>query len=241
MNQDPTEAATASTRAIAFMDSQMANVCPGDITLKDEGTRLQWAVRLRPFLMARFAVTQGQYSAVFGTPQAAREERKKPVVDLSWIDAVRFCNLLSIQAGLAACYEWDSDGEVSCAWDRDGYRLPSEAEWEYACRAGSNGVRYGELDRIAWYSGNSGDMVHEVGTRDPNAWGLHDMIGNVWEWCWDVYDRDVYGPYRVFRGGGWSDSARGCRASCRRKSHPTFHIDDLGFRLARSLRPRSTA
>jgi formylglycine-generating enzyme required for sulfatase activity len=130
----------------------------------------------------------------------------------------------------------DPDGQdVVCAWGADGYRLPSEAEWEYACRAGTAGVRYGELDEIAWYRGTSGGEVHDVATKAPNALGLYDMIGNVWEWCWDVYDPSVYGPYRVFRGGGWCDQPRGCRASCRRKSHPTYRMDDLGFRLARSL------
>jgi formylglycine-generating enzyme required for sulfatase activity len=123
---------------------------------------------------------------------------------------------------------------VVCDWDAGGFRLPSEAEWEYACRSGDSGVRYGALEEIAWYRGNSGGTVHDVATRQPNAWGLHDMIGNVWEWCWDLYDPGVYGPYRVFRGGG-SDRPRSCLASCRRKSHPTSYIDDLGFRLARSL------
>lgn len=71
-------------------------------------------------------------------------------------------------------------------------------------------------------------------TKEPNAWGLYDMIGNVWEWCWDLYDEKVYGSYRVFRGGGWFDPERGCLSTNRRRGHPTFHIDDLGFRLAKT-------
>jgi len=74
-----------------------------------------------------------------------------------------------------------------------------------------------------------------VGTKRPNAWGLYDMLGNVWEWCWDFLDEEVYRSYRVFRGGGWADERWSCRASCRRGSHPTFRIDDVGFRLARPL------
>lgn len=90
---------------------------------------------------------------------------------------------------------------------------------------------------IAWHRDNAGDATHEVGGREPNAWGFHDMIGNVWEWCWDVYDREVYDSYRVLRGGAWSDEHWSCRASVRRRSHPTFAIDDVGFRVARSVRP----
>jgi formylglycine-generating enzyme required for sulfatase activity len=124
---------------------------------------------------------------------------------------------------------------VNCNLGADGYRLPTEAEWQYACKAGTTGYRYGELDEIAWYEENSEGGVHEVGKKGPNAWGLHDMLGNVWEWCWDLYDEEVYGSYRVFRGGSWAEEDRGCGATCRRRSHPTFGIDDLGFRLARSL------
>lgn len=119
--------------------------------------------------------------------------------------------------------------------DSIGYRLPSEAEWEYACRAGTDGPRYGDIDSIAWYRENSGGYIHPVGQKQPNAWGLYDMLGNVWEWCSDQYDPVVYGSYRIFRGGGWADAERGCLATNRRRSHPTFQIDDLGFRLAQSL------
>lgn len=111
-----------------------------------------------------------------------------------------------------------------CDGEADGYRLPSEAEWEFTCRAGRVEARYGDLDAIAWYRGNSQGELHNVALRAPNAWGFHDMIGNVWEWCWDVYDPRVYGPYRVFRGGGFFDEPRGCRVSCRRKSRPTLAI-----------------
>lgn len=116
-----------------------------------------------------------------------------------------------------------------------GYRLPTEAEWEYACRAGSTTPRYGELDEIAWYLDNSGDRLHDMGGKLPNEWGLHDMLGNVWEWCFDRYSPEVYGDYRALRGGGWSEPEWSCRAGVRRRSHPTFAIEDVGFRLARSV------
>ncbi|WP_051407261.1 SUMF1/EgtB/PvdO family nonheme iron enzyme [Nocardia sp. CNY236] len=215
----------------------LIDIPAGEIVLRDEGTRTHWKVELAGFGLAPHPVTRELYAAVMGAPLAASVARRQPVTEVSWIDAIRFCNRLSLSAGLEPCYsridEPDAH-EVSCDWEADGYRLPSEAEWEYACRAGSVHTRYGELDEIAWHRGNSGDTVHDVATRTPNGWGLHDMIGNVWEWCWDVYDPQVYGPYRVFRGAGAFDPPRACRASCRRKSHPTFRIDDLGFRLARS-------
>ncbi|MCC3655614.1 formylglycine-generating enzyme family protein [Streptomyces sp. S07_1.15] len=215
----------------------MVALPPGEIVLRDEGTRTNWRAEVGAFLLAPVPVTRELYGAVTGGTPSSPAGPRTPVTEVSWKDAVRFCNLLSRADGLTPCYTTgdDPDGrDVVCDAEADGYRLPSEAEWEYACRAGTSGIRYGELDEIAWHRGNSGEAVHEVATRAPNAWGLHDMIGNVWEWCRDLYDPRVYGPYRVFRGGGAHDPPRACRASCRRKSHPTLRIDDLGFRLARS-------
>jgi formylglycine-generating enzyme required for sulfatase activity len=216
--------------------AQMLEIPAAQILLRDEGTKTSWSVEVQAFLLAQHPVTQALYCAVRGEPPAAPGGPRMPVTEVSWIDAITFCNRLSRAAGLEPCYTLGDDPEardVVCDWQASGYRLPCEAEWEHACRAGSSEPRYGDLDAIAWYYGTSGGELHEVGTKQPNAWGLHDMIGNVWEWCWDVYDPKVYGPYRVFRGGGWYDQPRGCRASCRRRSHPTFKIDDLGFRLAR--------
>ncbi|MEW9531558.1 formylglycine-generating enzyme family protein [Microbispora sp. NPDC049125] len=216
----------------------MAVIPAGTIVLRDEGTKTNWEVDVQAFRLAPHPVTRELYRAVLGDVPAGPAGPLTPVTDVSWLEAVRFCDALSRATGLRPCYSMgdDPDGlDVTCDWRAGGYRLPSEAEWEHACRAGTSGVRYGELDEIAWHRGNSGGDVHDVAGKAPNAWGLHDMIGNVWEWCWDVYDPGVYGPYRVFRGGSAYDQPRGCRASCRRKSHPTFRIDDLGFRLARSL------
>ncbi|GAA1872403.1 formylglycine-generating enzyme family protein [Asanoa iriomotensis] len=205
----------------------------GVVTLADRRTQRRWSVSVAAFRLASVPVTQASYGAVTGAwPSAARGDRL-PVESVSWFDAVRYCNALSLVEGLAPAYAVEGE---HVEWDvtADGYRLPTEAEWEYACRAGTTGPRYGPLDEIAWYRGNSGERIHEVGSLRPNAWGLHDMLGNVWDWCWDVYDAEVYGSYRVLRGGGWFDEQWSCRASVRRRSHPTFQVDDVGFRLARN-------
>jgi len=204
------------------------------VTLTDRRTQRQWSVGLRPYRLGAFPVTQAQYAGVTGERPNAVAGDRLPVEGVSWWDAVRFCNLLSECDGFVPAYRvhGDDDG-VDWNTAADGYRLPTEAEWEYACRAGTSGPRYGPLDDIAWYRGNSREQVHAVGGKRPNAWGLHDMLGNVWDWCWDIYDAEVYGSYRVLRGGGWFDEHWSCRASVRRRSHPGLKLDDVGFRIAR--------
>ncbi|QIP88357.1 formylglycine-generating enzyme family protein [Streptomyces sp. Tu 2975] len=231
----------------------MTPVPGGVVELRDDRRGARWRTELDPFLLGTYPVTTSLHRAVTGDPALRPEPTADPVAlpvvalpvasgaapvtNISWLDAIELCNQASVRAGLGRAYSRDaSSGEV--AWDRtsDGYRLPTEAEWQYACKAGTSGYRYGEIDDIAWYADNSDGRPHDVGGKKPNPWGLHDMLGNVWEWCWDLYDEEVYGSYRIFRGGGWAESERGCGASVRRRSHPTFAIDDLGLRLARTVR-----
>lgn len=205
----------------------------GSIRLRDDRKGTNWAVELAPFRILATPVTQAHYSNAMGENPSLVTGADLPVETVSWLDAVQFCNQLSMEEGYEPFYVIDRDAfTASHNSNARGYRLPSEAEWEFACRAGSHTPRYGDLDDIAWYAENSGGSAQPVGTKRPNGFGLFDLLGNVWEWCDDLYDAEVYGPYRVFRGGGWSDAARGVLATNRRRSHPTFAIDDLGFRVA---------
>ncbi|WP_019358877.1 formylglycine-generating enzyme family protein [Streptomyces sp. AA1529] len=225
---------------------ELVAIPPGRVTLSDRRTRRSWSVDLAPYRLAAHPVTQELYARITGERPSTAHGDRLPVEGVNWWDAVRFCNALSRREGRtpayrlraapngAAGHRGDED-DSGVEWDRDadGYRLPTEAEWEHACRAGTSGPRYGPLDEIAWYRGTSQERLHEVGGRLPNAWGLYDMLGNVWDWCWDLYDPEVYGGYRVLRGGGWFDEHWSCRAAVRRRSHPAFRVDDVGFRVAR--------
>lgn len=197
----------------------MVDIPAGTIALRDDRVGTRWQVELSAFRLGRFPVT--------GVGHV-------PLTDVSWYDAIALCNKLSARDGLTPAYVID-DLEVTWVPGCDGYRLPTEAEWQYACTAGAPAYRYGPLDDIAWYADNSSGHVQPVGQLAPNAWGLHDMLGNVWEWCWDLYDPATYGPYRIFRGGGFADPDRSIGSTVRRRSHPTLTIEDLGLRLAQSL------
>src|SRR6476469_3496513 len=228
--------AQSSSPYLSSIENYLVALPGGIIQLRDDRTKQQWTVDIPAFLIAKFAVTQEFYFEVTNENPSTFRGNKRPVETVSWHDAVRFCNLLSEKTGLQPCYLFNADTEeVTFDSQAEGFRLPTEAEWEYACKAGTTGIRYGVLNDIAWYKDNAENSTHDVGLKAPNAWGLYDMLGNVWEWCSDVYDETVYGSYRIFRGGGWCDTARGCLATNRRRSHPSaFKIDDLGFWIAQN-------
>jgi formylglycine-generating enzyme required for sulfatase activity len=217
----------------------------------------------RRFYLGAHEVTQAQYREMmeqepswFSASGGGRAEvtgqdtDQHPVEQVSWYEAVAFCNLLSEREGMRPYYRMT--GAVVAILGGDGYRLPTEAEWEFACRAGSSkrylfGDEIGQLDQYAWYADNSGNQTHPVGLKRPNRFGLYDMHGNVWEWCWDWYDSRYYselhvqdpsGPYRgtgrVVRGGSWSEDPRGVRSAKRSRLAPDRRFDHLGFRVARA-------
>jgi formylglycine-generating enzyme required for sulfatase activity len=176
----------------------------------------------QPFEIGKYEVTQREWQTVMGTNPSSFKGAERPVENVSWEDCQRFIARLN-QRGDGYCY-----------------RLPTEAEWEYACRAGSSGDYAGNLDEMGWYASSAGSKTHNIGQKKPNAWGLHDMHGNVWEWCQDWYGRypseattDPAGSNRVVRGGGWRNSAENCRASARFQGAPSAHGYNLGFRLVR--------
>jgi len=215
---------------------QMVEIPKGTIQLRDDRIKEKWVVEIEPFLLLKFPVTQDLYFEITNENPSTFKGNRLPVETVTFKEAVTFCNKLSERNSLTPCYVVQTDNE-EIIFDKstNGFRLPTEAEWEYACKAGTTGIRYGELELIAWYKDNSENRTHSVGQKMPNEWGLYDMFGNVWEWCSDLYDTEIYGSYRIFRGGGFCDVERSVMATTRRRSHPIkFKIDDLGFRIAKN-------
>jgi len=210
-------------------------------------------VWVEAFLIDRTEVTQEQY-AKFARPDPSHfKGPDRPVEQVSWADAALYCNKRSRAEGLQPCYDEET---AKCHFEANGYRLPTEAEWEYACRAGSNGAySFGDDVRLlkdhAWFAENASKQTHPVRQKRPNAWGLFDMHGNVAEWCNDVYDKSYYkhGPTKnprgpvdgdkyVLRGGAWNATANACRSAYRVGEDPGFQDacfarDAIGFRCVR--------
>jgi len=215
----------------------------------DVAERPLHTVTVKSFNMGKYPVTQKEWIAIMGVNPSYFKGDDRPVEQVSWYDAVEYCNYLSLNEGLTPAYIIKG---TNVTWNRNakGYRLPTEAEWEYAARGGNespeNYTYSGSNDakEVAWYSGNSDGRTRDVGMKKPNSLGLYDMSGNVWEWCWDWYgsysggiQHDPSGPpsgsNRIGRGGGWNNSAQFVRSTYRYSSPPATQGSLLGFRLVR--------
>lgn len=210
----------------------LAAIPGGIVELHDARSGSSRQVQLHPFQIGQTQITWAIWSALSSGAQPPDSLMNTPAHPVTWFDAVRWCNRASSAAGFDPAYRL-RDREVIWDVSSNGFRLPTEAEWEWACRAGTRTPAYGALADIAWTVADDVTGPQEVARKAANGFGLFDMIGNVWEWCWDYADTARYGDYRSLRGGGWADPEWSCRASVRRGSAPDAVLEDVGFRVAR--------
>ncbi|HCC37564.1 MAG TPA: hypothetical protein DEQ14_08085, partial [Treponema sp.] len=253
--------------AIWFVEPEMVQVAGGSFAMGDIGDGApSHTVSVSGFLMGKYEVTQTEWMEIMGSNPGSFEGESLPVENITWYDAVEFCNRLSEQAGLTPVYTisgrtFDS-GSITSAmviadWSANGYRLPTEAEWEYAARGGNGSpgtFEYSGSDsagEVAWSRENSDNTIHAVGTKTANGLGLFDMSGNVYEWCWDWYEDYSNehqtnplgasgGTRRIVRGGSWNASVDSASSGHRSNLTPGSRNNDLGFRLVRSVRETVT-
>ena len=238
--------------------------CDPTIDPDCEGDKTQHQVTVDDFQMARHETTWWQYTLFCRATGREYDspgwgiDGDNPVVNVSWYDAIEYANWVSKQLGRDTVYRGELRNQaVQADWSKNGYRLPTEAEWEYAAKGGKLKQKYiysgaDSLNLVGWYGGNSdtGDGIQRtrpVAQKAANGLGLYDMSGNVWEWCWDLYD-GAYdledsdnpkgpdeGSTRVIRGGGWYDNAASCRVAFRDYGTPGDRYDGIGFRLVVAL------
>ena len=251
-----------STGYQLLIDDQLACTLvsiPKGSFLRDDGK----IVTVNAFCMARFAVTQDLYETVTGKNKSRFQGKQHPVENVTWYDAVRFCGILNNELKE---YKHSELLKLNGLTDKEldkfvldpsspGFRLPTEAEWEYAAKGNGGNfdpadkvVKYSgsdNLDLVGWYEGNNEYETKPVGLKIPNNFGLYDLSGNVWEWCWDWMDKDwnydknslnnpvgaKSGTTRVSRGGSWINGAIGCRSGGRNYNTPDYGFRILGFRL----------
>jgi len=279
------EAATAErsfyrVTAVEYSGGEFIYVPGGTFTMGDtHGVGFDWElpthiVTLEPFHISRHELSQAEYEAILGYNPSSEYGvgDNYPVYYVSWYSAIKYCNLRSMAEGLTACYTvggstdpadwgevpdiyhpaWDS---AICNWEANGYRLPTEAEWEYAARGAANNPDYlysgsNIIDAVAWYWDNWGAAnfcSKPVGGLAPNAIGAYDMSGNVWEWCWDWYSDSYYssspgdcptgpanGTGRVMRGGSWGHNDYYCRVAGRNYNSPFNSVATIGLRVCKT-------
>ncbi len=243
-------------RMVRLPPATFAMGSPVDETGHEPDEDLHQVVISHPYLMSATEVTQAQYELLVHANPSRYRGKTAPVESVTWEEALEFCNLLSDSAGLSRAYV-RRDGVMT--WDRTspGFRLPTSAEWEYACRAGSDPTQRADrkderLETVAWFKRNAGRSHHFVGSLAASDWGLYDMQGNVWEWCWDWLGKasvngdagaepliDPVGPpegtMRVWRGGSWEDAAKYCRCANVGGVEPKARLSNLGFRVVRTI------
>ncbi len=250
--EHPSPGTTATATGPAMIPIPGGRFLMGD---KGQPDATPHEVAVSAFLMDSTLVTQSQYQKVMGANPSRWKGADNPVEQVRWSDAVRFCNKRSELEGLRPCYDLST---WKCNFDNDGYRLPTEAEWEYACRAGTStpyffGADASKLGDYAWFDKNSGGHPRPVAQKKPNPWGLYDLGGDLWEWCNDFYKVDYYkdspptdprgpdaGQTKVVRGGSWRAGAEMCSSAYRYNENPgyadvCFGYDIYGFRCVRKI------
>lgn len=254
-------------------------VLPGDMVLVNSGTFQMGSttgdtdeqpvhnVTLSNFYIGKYEVTQREWLEIMGTnPSQFLGDDLRPVDLVKWYDAVKFCNKKSIQEGLTPCYSKDNStnpdnwtgnpetdeswANITCDWTANGYRLPTEAEWEFASKGGNSTQHFtysgsNNIGEVAWYSSNSNGRSQSIGRKSPNELGIFDMTGNLFEWCWDFYNDysatnqnnptgPVSGTYRVVRGASWNVNHEISHVTFRSGKTPILSQNSVGFRLVRN-------